>query len=91
MKRTPTITRKEKDYFAWYRHTNLRSQKAKDVDSGSDKNITNNFAEYVWDDSRSDWPGVDTVLRQMPSGYTKTKGKKAYDEVTNVLGRGKYY
>lgn len=90
-RRTPTITRKEKDFAAYYRNTELRSKKARDVDRATDKNVTNNFAEWWWDDSRSDWPNIDTVLGSAPMGYTKSKGKKAHDEIIGVFGKGRYY
>jgi len=85
-KRTPTITKKEKDYALFYAHNFLRSKKAKDVDNGTNKGLTDNFSKMWVDPSRNDWPGIDTMVKQTPLGFSKKKGKTAYDEIVSTFG-----
>lgn len=88
--RTPTITRKEKDYGLQFFHTNIRSKKARDVDNGTTRGVTDNFAKaWAGGMQREDWPGIDTMLKQLPQGYTTKKGKKAFDEISSVIGEPK--
>lgn len=88
--RTPTITRREKDYALFYFHNNVRSKKARDVDNGLTKGLTDNFSKaWAGGLQREDWPGIDTMLRQEPSGYTSKKGRNAFDEVVRVIGEPK--
>ena len=89
-KRTPTITKREKDYALYYAHNFLRSKKARDVDNGTDKGLTDNFSKMWTDPSRHDWPGIDTLVKQEPMGFTKKKGKRSYDEIVQVFGRSGY-
>jgi len=85
-KRTPTITRKEKEYALFYAHNYLRSKKAKDVDNGTNKGLTDNFSKMWTDPSRNDWAGIDTVIRHEPMGFSKKKGKDAYAQIVDVFG-----
>lgn len=88
-RRNNTITDEEKLFGMFYAHNNVRSKKARDVDNASTKGVDTNLAKW-WAEGgkRSDWPGIDTVVRVKPKGYTKNKGKRAFDNITDVIGSG---
>ena len=87
-KRRSGVTEIEKAYAGYYGHNEIRSKKAMDVDNGSTKGVTDSFSKFWNDPSRHDFAGIDTVVRKVPKGYTKEKGKKAFDEIEEMFGEG---
>lgn len=85
-RRDTTISDQDKIFALLYGHNEKRSKKARDVDNASTKGLTSDFAKMWTDPSRNDWPGIDTVVRQTPRGYTKAKGKKAFENVEDIIG-----
>lgn len=74
------------DFAFFFKHNERRSKKARDVDNATTKGITESAAKW-WDDpSRHDWPGIDTVVQIKPKGYTRAKGKQAFDKLEEVFG-----
>ncbi len=88
MGRRSGVTEKEKMYAGWYGHNELRSKKARDVDNASTKGVTDSFSKFYNDPTRHDLAGIDTVVRKEPSGYTKEKGKKAFNDIEEMFGEG---
>lgn len=82
------ITEIEKDFAGFYGHNFMRSKKARDVDNGTTKGLTDNFSKFWNDPSRSDRAGIDTQVRVKPKGFTKEKGKRAFDDITEMFGKG---
>lgn len=85
-RRNNTITDEEKVFALFYAHNVKRSKKARDVDNASTRGLTNDFGKMWVDPSRNDWAGIDTIVRVTPRGYTKSKGKMAFDNVEDILG-----
>lgn len=85
-RRDTAISDQDKIFALNYGHNEKRSKKAKDVDNGTTKGVTPDYAKMWVDPSRNDWPGVDTVIRSKPSNYTSAKGKKAFKNVEDILG-----
>jgi len=85
-KRSPSITKREKEHAAYYVHNKLRSKKAQDVDNGTTRGVTDNFGAWWEDPMRHDLPGIDTMIRGVPLGYDSRKGKKAHDEIVSIFG-----
>jgi len=75
------ISKDEIVYGIYYGHTEKRKKHAQDVDNAESADITNNPFVWLDDPSRSDFPLIDTIIRQKPKGYTKSRGKSAYDEL----------
>lgn len=84
-RRDTTITDEEKFLALTYGHNVVRSKKARDVDNGTTKGLTSDFAKMWTDPSRHDWPNVDTVVRNT-RGFTKEKGKKAFKNIEDIIG-----
>jgi len=85
-RRDTAISDEDKIFSLYFGHNEKRSKKAKDVDNATTKGLTSDFAKMWVDPSRNDWPGIDTVVRSQPRNYTSKKGKKAYDNVEEILG-----
>jgi hypothetical protein len=71
---------------AYYIHSQ-RSKKAREVDEGETAKLANNIFTWAADPSRHDFDHIDTIDHRKPKGYTRSKGKKAYDaleEITSV-------
>jgi len=72
------------DEIAWgiyYGHTEKRKKHAQEVDNAETAELTNNPFVWLDDPSRNDFPLIDTIVRQKPKGYTKSRGKNAYSEL----------
>ncbi len=87
-KRRSAITDIEKQYASFFLHNNVRSKKARDVDNATTRGVTDSFSKFWNDPSRHDMAGIDTVVRTVPRGYTKAKGKRAFDDVLETFGQG---
>lgn len=77
-------------WASYYIHNNIRTKKARDVDNGSTKGVTDSFAVWYNDQSRHDLAGIDTVFRKEPRGYSQQKGKRAFDDIEEMFGHGGY-
>lgn len=86
-RRRSGITEEEKMFALFYGHNEIRSKKARDVDNATTKGLTNNFAKMWNDPSRNDWAGVDTIVRVKPRGYTKEKGRRAFMDIEEMIGK----
>ena len=86
MRRDTAISDQDKIFSLIYGHNNVRSKKSKDVDNGTTKGLTGDFAKMWVDPSRNDWTQIDTLVRSFPSNYTVQKGRKAYNNVQSILG-----
>ena len=87
-RRRSGVTEIEKQYASFYAHNNMRSKKARDVDNGSTKGVTDSFSKFWNDPSRHDLAGIDTVVRREPRGYSQKKGKRAFDDIEEMFGEG---
>ena len=75
------ISKNEAGWGVYYAHTETRKKHAQDVDNAESADITNNPFLWLEDPSRHDFPLIDTIVRKKPAGYTKSKGKSAYDDL----------
>lgn len=81
-----TFTREEEIFALKFGHENVRSKKSRNVDDGTTRGVTMDFGK-VWEDpSRHDFPGIDTVVKKNFPGYTRTKGKSAFNKMTKIFG-----
>ena len=76
-----SISKGESEFGIWYAHTEKRPKHAQDVDNAESAMQTNNPFLWLEDPSRHDFPLIDTIVRKKPSGYTKARGKSAYDDL----------
>jgi len=74
------ISKKEVEFGTYYAHSQ-RPKHAREVDESLSANLTNNPFLWLEDFSRHDFPLIDTIARQKPKGYTKSRGKNAYSEL----------
>lgn len=85
-KKKLSFTREEQRDALIFGHNFVRSKKSRDVDNGTTRGVTDNFGKMWQDPSRSDFAGIDTVVRLDFPGFNKAKGKKAFDKMTDLFG-----
>jgi len=85
-KKVLSFTREEQNNAILFGHNFVRSKKSRDVDNGTTRGLTKDFGRMWVDPSRSDFEGIDTVVKLDFPAFTKAKGKKAFDKMTNIFG-----
>ena len=79
----PSFTDDEILNGVFYIH-NQRHPKAKQVDNHMSSRVTPNVFQWLDDPNRYDFMGIDTIKREKPHNYSRSRGAKAAKKLRRV-------